>query len=166
MARTAPPADIGILLITFALTVLTDLVIAVNVGVILAMLQFLRRMASSVEVRESKSDAVPKGVLVFSIEGPFFFGAVDSLERALSHAHAEAHAVVLRLHNVPFIDGTGLDSLGQAMEGLERHGVPVMICEANGRVLRKLVRAGLVRTGSKRRYYSTLALAVAHCGEP
>ncbi len=165
MARTAPAADTVILLITFALTVLTDLVIAVNVGVILAMLQFLRRMASSVEVLESVPDGVPSDVLVFSIEGPFFFGAVDSLERALAHAHAGARAVVLRLGHVPFIDVTGLDSLGEAMRGLERRGVPVMICEANGRVLRKLVRAGLVRTGPKRHYYSTLALAVAHSGD-
>ena len=164
MARTAPPADTGILLVTFALTVMTDLVIAVNVGVVLAMLQFLRRMASAVEVRESLSEDVPAGVLVFSLEGPFFFGAVDSLERALAPAHTRAHAVVLRLGHVPFIDGTGLDALGQAMRDLERHGVPAMICEANARVLRKLVRAGLVRVGPRRRYYSTLSLAVAHCG--
>ncbi len=161
MARTAPTADSVILLITFALTVLTDLVIAVNIGVILAMLQFLRRMASSVEVRAVAAEGVPAGVLVFSIDGPFFFGAVDSLERALADAPARARAVVLRLGNVPFIDVTGLQSLGQAMRGLERLGVPVLMCEANGRVLRKLLRAGLVRLGSKRRYYSTLALAVA-----
>ncbi len=172
MARTAPAADTVILLITFALTVLTDLVIAVNIGVILAMLQFLRRMASSVEVRTAGArdlaelgGAAPSGVLVFSIEGPFFFGAVDSLDRALAHAHADARAVVLRLGHVPFIDVTGLESLGQAMRGLERRGVPVIMCEANGRVLRKLLRAGLVRLGPKRRYYSTLALAVAHCGD-
>ena len=163
MARTAPTADSVILLITFALTILTDLVIAVNIGVILAMLQFLRRMASSVEVRAVAAEGVPPGVLVFSIDGPFFFGAVDSLERALADAPARARAVVLRLGNVPFIDVTGLQSLGQAMRGLERHGVPVLMCEANGRVLRKLLRAGLVRLGSKRRYYSTLALAVAQC---
>jgi len=169
MARTAPTADTAILLITFALTVLTDLVIAVNIGVILAMLQFLRRMASSVEVRATNPECIPDGIMVFSIDGPFFFGAVDSLDRALAHAHGGiqvgARAVVLRLGRVPFIDVTGLDALGQAMRSLERHGVPVLMCEANGRVLRKLLRAGLVRVGSKRRYYSTLALAVAHCGD-
>jgi SulP family sulfate permease len=169
MARTAPTADTVILLITFALTVLTDLVIAVNIGVILAMLQFLRRMASSVEVRavapESMPGDVPNGVLVFSIEGPFFFGAVDSLERALAHAHVGARAVVLRLGHVPFIDVTGLESLDQAMHSLERHGVPLIMCEANARVLRKLLRAGLVRKRLPRRYYSTLALAITHCAD-
>ncbi|HET8882374.1 MAG TPA: SulP family inorganic anion transporter, partial [Solimonas sp.] len=84
MTRTAPPADVAILLITFALTVFTDLVVAVNIGVVLAMLNFLRRMASSVEVlrlddaqlgRELGA-APPPGVRVYSIEGPFFFGAV------------------------------------------------------------------------------------------
>jgi len=161
MARTAPRADMAILLITFGLTIFTDLVIAVNIGVILAMLQFLRRMAGAVEVRAVAADGLPPGVLVFSIEGPFFFGAVDSLERALAHAHADARAVVLRLGQVPFIDATGLQVLGEAMRGLERRGVPVLLCEANGRVLRKLLRAGLVRVGPKRRYYSTLALAAA-----
>ena len=73
---------------------------------------------------------------------------------------------MLRLGHVPFIDVTGLESPGQAMRGLERRGVPVIMCEANGRVLRELLRAGLVRLGPKRRYYSTLSLAVAHCGDP
>ena len=104
-------------------------------------------------------------MLVLSIEGPFFFGAVDSLERALATAHVEARAVVLRLGHVPFIGATGLQSLGLAMRGLERRGVPVLLCEANARVLRKLLRAGLARLGPKRRYYSTLAHAVAHSGD-
>ena len=167
MARTAPSADVAILLITFALTILTDLVIAVNIGVILAMLQFLRRMAASVEVRASGGttgpDSVADGIMVFSIEGPFFFGAVDSLERALVHAHAEARGVVIRLGHVPFIDVTGLHSLEEAMQGLERRGVPVAMCEANARVLRKLLRAGLVRVGGRKRYFSSVERAAAHC---
>ena len=106
MVRRAPRADVAILLITFALTVFADLVIAVNVGVILAMFQFLRRMSSAVEVGPlggAELDAelvrrgwreLPPGVLVYSIDGPFFFGAVDNFERALaadSHRSASAH---------------------------------------------------------------------------
>jgi len=163
MARTAPAADVAILLITFTLTIVTDLVIAVNIGVILAMLQFLRRMAGAVEVRAIDSGSLPAGVRVFGIDGPFFFGAIEALDGAL--APIETGTVILRLDRVPFIDATGLQALGQAMHTLDRRGVPVVLCEANKRVLRKLLRAGLVRPRRApaepgRRYASTLALAL------
>ncbi|HVT36368.1 MAG TPA: SulP family inorganic anion transporter, partial [Nevskiaceae bacterium] len=99
MTRRAPQADVAILWVTFALTVMTDLVVAVNIGVILAMLQFMRRMASSVEVLRldeqqlrgelAHAAPLPKDLLVYSIEGPFFFGAVESLEQALAHTHGD-----------------------------------------------------------------------------
>lgn len=111
MARRAPIADVAILVITFGLTIFTDLVIAVNVGVLLATLHFLRRMASSVEVKADTSSTgipVPEGVMVFSIDGPFFFAAVDNLERALAHTHTEPKVLVLRLLRVPFVDITGI----------------------------------------------------------
>ncbi len=85
LTRRAPRADVVILLITFALTVFADLVVAVNVGVILAMLQFLRRMSTSVEVRAETEqtlrselaarglERLPANVLVYSIDGPFFW---------------------------------------------------------------------------------------------
>ncbi|HET8881042.1 MAG TPA: SulP family inorganic anion transporter, partial [Solimonas sp.] len=162
MTRTAPPADVAILLITFALTVFTDLVVAVNIGVVLAMLNFLRRMASSVEVlrlddaqlgRELGA-APPPGVRVYSIEGPFFFGAVASLERALQQTHSDPRAIVIRLNRVPFMDITGLQTLEEALHNLRRRGVPSVLCEANPRVLRKLVRAGIVRRDEQPiRYY-------------
>ena len=165
MARTAPRADAAILLITFVLTILTDLVIAVNIGVILAMLQFLRRMAASVEVVSQDSAVlatpVPRDVLVFSIEGPFFFGAVDTLERALAHTHADPRCLILRLGHVPFIDITGIQALQEAVTNLERRGVRVLFCEANMRVLRKLLRAGLFPRTQPRRYVGSLALALA-----
>src|SRR3546814_1126549 len=109
LVRKAPRADVAILLITVALTILTDLVVAVNIGVILAMCQFMRRMSASVEVvehgqaslREELAEAglevLPQDVVVYSIEGPFFFGSVDSLERALSWTRKPPRHVVLRL---------------------------------------------------------------------
>ncbi|MBC7801694.1 MAG: STAS domain-containing protein [Gemmatimonadaceae bacterium] len=158
MARTAPVADTVILLITFALTILTDLVIAVNIGVILAMLQFLRRMAGSVAVQTTVAD----GVMVVGIAGPLFFGAADNLDRAL--AGVQARAVVVRLGQVPFVDATGLQALGQAIRLLDRRGIPVLLCEANPIVLRKLLRAGLVRHGRTRRYFSALSMAMTKAG--
>jgi SulP family sulfate permease len=178
MARTAPRADVAILLITFGLTIMTDLVVAVNIGVILALLQLLRRMAGSVAVlpvdaaglnRELSSHGwqnVPKNVLVFSIEGPLFFGAVDNLERALQQTHSDPGALVIRLVRVPFMDITGIRALTEAVQNLEHRGVKTLLCEANQRVLRKLVRAGLVRRDDEpARYFNDINLALLACSE-
>src|SRR6185436_13333000 len=109
MVRRAPRADVVILLVTLTLTVFADLVVAVNIGVLLAMLQFLRRMASSVEVRQATEEEIsrefphltpatlPRGVLVYAVEGPFFFGAVDAFERALAETHTDPRVLIIRL---------------------------------------------------------------------
>jgi len=157
MAKTAPTADVAVLLITFTLTVFTDLVIAVNIGVILAMLLFMRRMASSVEVIKLEGaplqteltalgrNRAPQDVLIYAIDGPFFFGAVESLERVLQQAGPDPRCIIIRLGRVPFMDITGLQALAEAIQNLEHRNVRVMLCEANTRVLRKLARTGIVR---------------------
>lgn len=176
ITRTAPRADVAILLITFALTIFTDLVIAVNIGVILAMLHFMRRMSASVEVlkldeNQLKRELVdsgltdlPANVLVYSIEGPFFFGAVESLERVLGQTQTDPRCIVIRLLRVPFIDITGLQTLEEAMQNLEKRGVRVVLCEANARVLRKLVRAGIIKRDEQPpRYFRDLGPALQDC---
>jgi SulP family sulfate permease len=171
MVRQAPRADVAILLVTFALTILTDLVVAVNIGVILAMMQFMRRMASSVEVIEHSQsslqqelagaglDALPADVAVYSIDGPFFFGSVDSLERALSWSREAPRHVVLRLERVPFIDATGLKRLESTIGRLRGRGVRVSLSGANMTVLRKLVRAEIVRRDEPGGYFKDLSAA-------
>jgi SulP family sulfate permease len=173
MVRRAPRADVAILLITFALTILTDLVVAVNIGVILAMFQFMRRMANSVEVVAQDQASVqqelaaaglaelPREVAVYAIEGPFFFGSVDSLERALSWSRESPSTLVLRLDRVPFVDATGLKRLESTMLAMHRRGARVLLTGANLRVLRKLVRAGIVERDGDPTYYGTLAEALA-----
>jgi SulP family sulfate permease len=166
IVRAAPRADVVILLVTFALTVLVDLVTAVNVGVILAMLLFLRRMSAAVEVRveppaDAGGTAAPRDVVVFSIEGPLFFGAVENLERALQQTHTDPKAVVIRLGRVPFMDLTGLQALQEGIEGLERRGLQVTLCEARSNVLRKLLRAGVIgRRAASKRYCHALDQAL------
>ncbi|MET0985008.1 MAG: SulP family inorganic anion transporter [Steroidobacteraceae bacterium] len=165
LVSKAPRADVAILLITFALTVFADLVVAVNIGVILAMLQFLRRMSSAVEVRSQDEalpgERLPEGVLVYAIEGPLFFGAVESLERALAQTHTDPRWMIIRLNQVPFMDATGLQTLEQVVKKLARRGVHVLLAEANERVLLKLVRMGIVAdTSQSSRHFSTLASAL------
>ena len=178
MVRTAPRPDATVLIITFLLTVFTDLVVAVNVGVILAMLLFLRRMASSVEVLQVDEGSIqadlqaggcsrlPPGVLIYSIEGPFFFGAVENLDRALKDARATPRCIVIRLGRVPFMDITGIQTLEEAARQFERQGVRLLLCEARINVLRKLVKAGFIgKHLAPHRYFDTLAAALRDCDD-
>lgn len=173
IVKTAPRADVAILLITFLLTVFADLVIAVNVGVLLAILQFMRRMSQSVDTHplDAESlqevlarhglDKLPPRVLVYEIAGPMFFGAVENFERALLQTHTDPATLVVRLHRVPFIDATGLRTLEEVTKKLEKRGVQVLLCEANERVLGKLRKAGLIDP-PRRAYDATLSDALQH----
>ena len=172
MIQRAPRSDVAILLITFLLTVFADLVIAVNIGVILAALLFMRRMAESVEIQAHDSDSLavelqglgikklPTDVMVYSIEGPFFFGAVDNLERTLMSTNTEASTLIVRLAHVPFVDITGLQALDEALDFFRKRHIKVMVCETNERVFRKLAKAGLVEKVGEDNFYRTFADAI------
>ncbi|MFN8675531.1 MAG: SulP family inorganic anion transporter [Thermomicrobiales bacterium] len=172
MIRRAPRADVAVLLVTFLLTVFADLVVAVNVGVILATLNFLRRMSTSVEVhelshtqierelRDDRDVVVPAGVLVYHIDGPFFFAAVETLERVLERAEADPKVLVVRLTDMPFTDMTGLQTLQEAIRHFQQRGVHVILCEANERVFRKLERAGLLDDVGRDGYATTFGVAI------
>lgn len=165
LVRRAPRADIIILLTTFFLTIFVDLVVAVNIGVILAILHFLLRMASSVEV-EQQTDAqllqelskqnvsgLPKDIVVFAVEGPFFFGAVEIFEQALANTHTDPSILIIRLRWVPFIDITGLQTLEEAITAMHKRGVRVILCGAKPRVEAKLKKAGIISLLGQDNYY-------------
>ncbi|MDM9589205.1 SulP family inorganic anion transporter [Pseudomonas asiatica] len=178
MLQRAPRADIAILLVTFTLTVFSDLVIAVNIGVILAMLQFMRRMASSVEVQQVVEEelanelhsngqkSLPPGVLVYTIEGPLFFGAAETFERALSQTHTDPELLVICLKRVPFMDITGLQTLEEVIQQLHERQIVVKLCEANGKVLGKLEKAGILRLLGPGHYHQTLGTALLEAKAP
>jgi SulP family sulfate permease len=178
MIRRAPRADVVILLVTLGLTVFADLVVAVNIGVLLAMLQLLRRMASSVEVRQATEHEIreefahlgvsrlPAGVLVYSVEGPLFFGAVDAFERALAETHTDPRVLIIRLGWVPFIDITGLQCLEEAVVDLKKRGVRVMIAGANERVHGKLERAGVLELVGPGNDFRAFGEALAEAARP
>lgn len=152
LARTAPRSDVVILLITFALTVVVDLVVAVNVGVVLASLLFMRRMAQSVEVSEESddlgedeaADGTRGRTLIYSIDGPFFFGAAEKLQSTLSSIHQSVDTVVLRMGRVPFADATGIQTLAELIEDFQRGHARVVLCEVRPNLLQKLERSGVL----------------------
>lgn len=168
MVYRAPRADVVILLITFTLTVFADLVVAVNIGVILATLYFMRRMASSVEVRPSTEQelafhgfsTLPPGVLTFAVEGPFFFGAVENFERALADTHTDPSILIIRLKWVPFIDITGIQTLEEVIQDLHQRGVTVMLSGANERVTEKLIRAKIIHRIGEDNFFNTFDQAL------
>jgi sulfate permease, SulP family len=174
LVRGSPSSDVAVLLITFALTVFVDLVVAVNVGVILAALLFMRRMAQSVNVElqvEEASDptdytlppgSMPKGVVVYSIEGPLFFGAAEKLERTLAHIQRPATTLVLRMSQVPFVDATGISAIQEIIADFKRHGAKVVLSEVRPNVLHKLSRAGVLEEVGADNVISTFAVALAH----
>ena len=174
--RKAPAADRAILGITFFLTVFADLVVAVNVGVILATLHFMRRMSEVVETQhldaqalkaelgEQGLSALPPGVMVFEIAGPMFFGAAENFERALLHTHTDPQTLILRLHRVPFMDITGIQALEGVINELHKRGVRVLLCEANARVLGKLRIAGVLDALPEGSYGDTLSAALTMVG--
>ena len=175
--RGAPKADVGILLLTFFLTVFVDLVVAVNVGVIFAALFFMRRMADSVNVEQHieelpdsgtpGSPAVPEnnGVLIYSIEGPFFFGAAEKLERSLEHIHRATTTLILRMGNVPFVDATGIFAIEEIITDFRRHGATVLLVEVRPNVRYKLERGGVIAHVGADNVIDTLAQAMLRAKE-
>ena len=154
LIRRAPKPDVAVLLLTFFLTVFVDLVVAVNVGVIVAALQFMRRSADAVQVEDqtesatqrvaSASAAAADGTVVFSIEGPLFFAAAEKLEQTLSLMHRNAEILILRMGNVPFIDATAIFAIEEIIEDFRRRGTTVLLVELRQNVRYKLERAGVV----------------------
>lgn len=158
MIKRSPKADAAILLVTLLLTVFADLVVAVNIGVVLAMLHFMKRMSESVNVHRMQkteiinqirnqenaidTDLFENDIVVYSLEGPFFFAGVEALQQAINK-NVAAKAVIVRLRWVPFMDATGLNTLEEVLTDLHNAGIRIVLTEANPRVLRKLKRMGL-----------------------
>jgi SulP family sulfate permease len=150
--------------------------VAVNVGVILAVLQFLRRMAETVETQpvgfraltvelsELGATALPTSVVVYEIAGPMFFGAVENFRRPLLEMRPVPATLILRLDRVPFMDITGIQTLEEVIGKLRKRGVLVLLCEANSRVHAKLQTAGVLGAGAENLYRESLREALVHAG--
>ncbi|EOW9440813.1 SulP family inorganic anion transporter [Vibrio cholerae] len=165
LAKRAPRADVAILLLTFGLTVFADLVVAVNIGVIIAMLHFVKRMASSVEVKANGSQemsyelaqhgrsTLPRELAVYALEGPFFFAAAETFERVMGNIQETPQILILRLKWVPFMDITGIQTLEEMIQSFHKRGIKVLISGANSRVSQKLVKAGIVKLVGEQNVY-------------
>ncbi len=136
------------LLTCFGLTVVFDMVVSVTVGVLLAALLFMKRMAEVSSVRlvnqhPIASQGLPKNVLIYEVAGPLFFGAAQKAMSALQRVPTGIKVVVLDLASVPAIDATGLVSLESAVSRLHQLGMIVVIGGVQGQSLRALAKSDL-----------------------
>lgn len=164
----APKQDVLILLITFLLTIFTNLVVAVNIGVIVAMLLFIRRMSDFVKIEMEVSEKVnkeliiegltfPKDVIVYSIQGPFFFGVAEKIERAFAVTHSDPKIIIFRLKDVPFMDMTGLQTFNEIIKEFHKRGVGVYLCEANSAVTKKLIKIDMTHWLCENKIFGSLS---------
>lgn len=174
LIRRAPKPDVTILLLTFFLTVFVDLVVAVNVGVIVAALQFMRRSADAVQVenqtlpeaRAAGASSAVDGVVILSIEGPLFFAAAEKLEQTLALMHRRAEIIILRLGSVPFIDATAIFAIEEIIEDFRSRGTIVMLVELRPNVRYKLERAGVLASLGAGNVLDTLDEALLRTRRP
>jgi sulfate permease, SulP family len=152
-----PKSDFMVLMVTFGLTVFFDLTIAVGVGLTMAGALFVRRMEATTQIRlvtaDSDMDAgsasirdkeIPEGVLVYRIEGPFFFGAAEKLEAALGRYSTVPHIVIFRMRSVPAVDATGLHALEIMLEKFHRKGTQLILSGVQPQPMKVLYNAGFV----------------------
>ncbi len=152
-----PRSDAIVLLTTFLLTVIFDLVIAVEVGMVLAAILFIKRVSETTEVsRVRESDVlespeqlvhgkeIPEGVLVYRIFGPFLFGAAEKMEDAMERIGTLPRVLILRLHLVTAMDATALNALESVIERFQHHGGTVILSGLHRQPLDMLRKAGFV----------------------
>ena len=167
LVRHAPRADAVILCLTLLLTVFADLVVAVNIGIVLSVLHFLRRMASSVDVAPvAIPDAASGGdgprVRALRVRGPLFFAAVEPLRE--SFRATPSSVLILCLDQAPFADATALQALDDEIAAAQARGVRVILCGADARIRAKLHRMGTLSRLEAGDFQPDLAAALASAG--
>jgi SulP family sulfate permease len=169
--RVAPRSDVLVLLTCFGLTVAFDMVIAVAVGVVLAALLFMRRMAELTRVSlagggqgdsppEIGLPPLPKGVAIYEIAGPMFFGAAQRATSRLSATSELARVLIIRLDKVPAMDATGLVAFESALGQLRRAGCQAILCGLQSQPAALLARAKIAGGPGLLAAYADLPAAV------
>ncbi len=161
LVKTGKKGDITVLLVTFFLTVVFDLVIAIEVGIVLSSFVLMKRISDSVQVRqddgtgivktpesemlfEQEVKSIPKEVSIYQIEGPLFFGASQLFEETLNQLKYYPKVLILRMRHLSFVDSTGVQRLHEMVKKLTHNGVKVVLSGMNVNVKHDLEKAGII----------------------
>lgn len=160
LLRKAPKDDIIVMLICMSLTVLFDMVIAISVGIVLASLLFMRRVARMTRLAPLSNVSVPEGVLALRVTGPLFFAAAEGLFTELSRQVAGHHLIILQWDAVPVLDAGGLDAFQRFVEKLPE-GCELRVTNLEFQPLRTLARAGVQPIPGRLAFFPDVQAALA-----
>ena len=154
-----PKSDFAVLMTTFVLTVIFDLTIAIEIGLLLAVVLFLKRTSESVEIKHFHDEidpnqeldiqinseeklTIPEGVDVYEIDGPYFFGIANKFEEVMSRISQKPKVRIIRMRRVPFMDSTGIHNLEVLIEQSHKEGIQIVLSGVNTQVRTALEKAG------------------------
>lgn len=176
-----PKADVAVLLTTFLLTVIFDLTIAIEIGLLLAVVLFIRRISETSTVSVLKDEVhtsdyvengesaekltVPKDVEIYEIEGPFFFGVASKFEETMKLIGDKPKVRIIRMRKVPFIDSTGCHNLESFIKMSTKDKTQILLSGVNENVRSVLVRAGIEQMLGKQNICSNINEALARANE-
>lgn len=155
-----PKSDVSVLVITFLLTVVFNLTIAIEIGLVLAVVLFIRRMTETTKIsvfhdeldiaHDTESNAheilkVAKGVEIYEIEGPFFFGIATKFDEIMRSMSDRPKVRIIRMRRVPFIDSTALHNLEILISSSRKENIHIILSGVNPRVRATLAKAGIDR---------------------
>ena len=175
LVKTAPKSDILVLVVTFVLTVLFDLVVAIEIGMILACLLFIKRMSEETKAESwvyTDDDTVavnenlrklPAEIRVYEVSGPLFFGASDAIEHIV--VEESAKCLVLRMRAVPALDSTAMNALTALTKTCESKGVTIVFSHVNEQPMKVMKKAGFVALAGEENFCPNITAALERAVE-
>ena len=175
LVKTAPKSDIAVLILTFLLTIVFDLVIAIEIGLLVAVLLFMKRMSDVTEVHswkyaedeeEAEREKLRKlspHINVYEISGPLFFGAADVIGRIAVKDHAKC--LILRMRSVPALDSTALNAMTDLYKNCEKRGITLILSHVNHQPMKVMEKAGFAQKVGQENFCENIDRAIKRAEE-
>lgn len=175
LVRAAPKSDILVLIVTFVLTVVFDLVVAIEIGMVLACLLFIKRMSEETHADswvytdddtpdiDEHLQKLPLQIRVYEITGPLFFGAADAIEHIVVKDFTRC--LVLRMRGVPALDSTAMNALQNLVKTCESKGITLVFSHVNEQPMHVMEKAGFVELVGKENFQSNISAALKRAEE-
>lgn len=175
LVKTAPKSDILVLIVTFVLTVIFDLVVAIEIGMVLACLLFIKRMSEETHADswvytdddtpdiDEHLQKLPLQIRVYEITGPLFFGAADAIEHIVIKDFTSC--LVLRMRGVPALDSTAMNALQNLVKTCEGKGITLVFSHVNEQPMHVMEKAGFVELVGKENFQSNISAALKRAEE-